>query len=94
MNLAGGIEEWERLTRKLYTAGISCVVYVAAQIPTEQVVAFGDGNNDVEFLSVAGLGICMQNGSALAKQSAKRVSTFTNNEDGVSRELSVLFGLP
>jgi len=43
------------------------------QIDMRKVIAFGDGNNDVEMLSVAGLGIAVENASEAAKQSADLV---------------------
>ncbi len=51
------------------------------------------GNNDAEFLKYAGMGVAMKNGSDYCKESARVVSEFTNDEHGVSRELTKLFGL-
>ena len=59
-------------------------------IPMSSVLAFGDGDNDVEFLSSAGLGVAMRNGVDRAKGAADRVSKFGNDEDGVARELEQL----
>lgn len=42
-------------------------------VPLERVVAFGDGENDKEFLEVAGLGLAMKNARPLAKAAAKKV---------------------
>merc|ERR1712150_29483 len=53
----------------------------------EEVVAFGDGNNDYEFLENAGLGIAMANAEASAKKAADYVSEFTNDQNAVSKEL-------
>jgi len=56
-------------------------------VPTEQVVAFGDGGNDVSMLELAGLGVAMANGSEAAKGGADVVSSWTNDQDGVAQEL-------
>lgn len=39
-------------------------------IEPESVLAFGDGNNDIEMIAAAGLGVALANASALAKTSA------------------------
>jgi Cof subfamily protein (haloacid dehalogenase superfamily) len=44
------------------------------RIPARRVLAFGDGNNDVQLLSWAGLGVAMYCGRPAAKTAAKRVS--------------------
>jgi Cof subfamily protein (haloacid dehalogenase superfamily) len=43
-------------------------------IASQNVVAFGDGNNDVELLSWAGLSVAMDHGRESARQAAKFVS--------------------
>jgi Cof subfamily protein (haloacid dehalogenase superfamily) len=43
-------------------------------IDSQNVVAFGDGNNDVELLSWAGLSVAMDHGRESARQAAKFVS--------------------
>ena len=52
----------------------------------------GDGENDVEFVRDAGLGVAMKNGRDAVKQVAKRVTARTNAEDGVAYELGILQG--
>jgi len=54
------------------------------------VVAFGDGDNDKEFIQFAGLGLAMANGRTLLKDLADGVTEFSNDEDGVSRALRKL----
>jgi len=54
---------------------------------THEVVAFGDGQNDLEFLQVAGRGVAMKNGKRLVKKVADEVTEYTNNKDGVIRTL-------
>jgi hydroxymethylpyrimidine pyrophosphatase-like HAD family hydrolase len=53
-------------------------------------VAFGDSSNDLEMLRDAGLGVCMQNGRDDVKAVANRTSHWTNDEDGVGREIEAL----
>jgi 5-amino-6-(5-phospho-D-ribitylamino)uracil phosphatase len=57
------------------------------KIPLDAVVSFGDGENDEEFLRYAGLGIAMKNARPLAKSAANLVLEWTNEEDGVARQL-------
>ncbi|RYG99212.1 hypothetical protein EON65_50495 [archaeon] len=56
----------------------------------EEVVAFGDGDNDREMLQLAGLGVAMKNAKEAAKEIANVVMNWTNDEDGVARHLEVL----
>lgn len=53
-------------------------------LKAEQVMAMGDEENDLSMLKWAGLGVAMANGSAIAKESAKAVTTKTNDESGVA----------
>ena len=57
------------------------------EIEVAQVAAFGDGNNDVEFLDVAGWGVCMKNGSEKAKAAGDTVLEWTNDEHGVAKSI-------
>ena len=52
--------------------------------------AFGDGDNDIEFVEMAGLGIAMKNGRATLKAVADGITEHTNNEDGAIRMLQQL----
>jgi Cof subfamily protein (haloacid dehalogenase superfamily) len=56
-------------------------------IAPSQVVAFGDGDNDLEFIQLAGLGIAMANARQLLKDAADAVTEFSNDEDGVAHAL-------
>ena len=51
----------------------------------------GDGDNDIEFLQRAGLGIAMRNGTETIKRCAKRTSACSNVECGVAVELLSIF---
>lgn len=60
-------------------------------LQAEQVMALGDGDNDIAMLRYAGLGIAMANASEAAKAAADRVLPYTNDEDGVAKAiLSIL----
>lgn len=58
----------------------------------DEVVAFGDGTNDIPMLKFAGSGVAVANAKPAVKQSANVVSSFTNNEDAVALELLRLHG--
>lgn len=62
----------------------------ALGIVPSQVVAFGDGDNDLEFIQLAGLGIAMANGRQLLKDAADAVTDFSNDDDGVAHALRKL----
>lgn len=48
-----------------------------------QIMAIGDGENDVEMLELASLGIALSNGSEKAKAAANVIGA-SNDEDGVA----------
>lgn len=56
----------------------------------EEVVAFGDGDNDREMLQLAGLGVAMKNAKQAAKEVANVVIDWSNDEDGVAKQLEAL----
>lgn len=56
----------------------------------DQCISFGDGDNDIEFLQAAGLGIAMKNGRDSVKAIADKVTEWSNVEDGVIRTLKVM----
>ena len=49
-------------------------------------VAFGDGDNDIDLLHFAGTGIAMKNGSAGCRAAADCIAA-SNDEDGVAQEI-------
>lgn len=59
------------------------------QLDRQQVMAFGDGGNDVTMLQSAGVGVAMGNACDEAKAAASYVGP-TNNEDGVAQVLEAL----
>jgi Cof subfamily protein (haloacid dehalogenase superfamily) len=52
-------------------------------VAMSDVLAMGDGENDVEMLTSAGIGVAMGNGAERIRSAAKHVAP-TNDEDGVS----------
>lgn len=60
------------------------------EVKPEEVVAFGDGDNDVEFLQYAGWGVAMKNGGVMAKSAANDITERTNDEDGMALYLEKL----
>jgi Cof subfamily protein (haloacid dehalogenase superfamily) len=49
----------------------------------EEVIAFGDGENDLELLQVAGFGVAMGNANPVLKAAADHI-TASNDEDGLA----------
>ncbi len=62
-------------------------------IPLENCFAFGDGDNDNEMLRTAHYGYAMKNGSMTAKLSARFLTEFTNDKDGVALTLKKFFNI-
>ncbi len=56
----------------------------------EEVMAIGDGGNDVGMFRYAGTAVAMKNAGSAAKAAADRISLYTNDEDGVAREVWVV----
>lgn len=52
-------------------------------ISADQIMACGDGNNDLEMIKMAGVGVAMKNGEDIVKKTADFV-TGTNDEEGVA----------
>jgi Cof subfamily protein (haloacid dehalogenase superfamily) len=59
-------------------------------IALDEVIAIGDGCNDIEFLEMAGLGVAVQNAEPEVKQVADISLEFTNDQNGVMRLLQQL----
>lgn len=58
-------------------------------ISPQQVIAFGDAQNDIPMLQQAGMGVAMGNAAEPVKQAADMV-TLSNNEDGIAAALEKL----
>lgn len=61
----------------------------AARLTPAQAVAFGDSENDIEMLRLAGLGVAMGNAEATVKAAADRV-TLSNNDNGIAAVVKAL----
>lgn len=51
----------------------------------DELIAIGDGYNDISMLQYAGLGVAMANAQPPVKANAKEITKYTNDEDGVAR---------
>lgn len=59
-------------------------------IRQDDIIAFGDADNDIEMLYRAGIGVAMKNGSPNAQHYADLVSLDDNDHDGVRKTLQLL----
>lgn len=59
----------------------------------EQLIAFGDGINDVEMIRDAHLGVAMLNGVAEVKAVCKDMTKYSHDEDGIANYLIEYFNL-
>lgn len=60
-------------------------------ISQDNLIAFGDEHNDTEMLAFAGTGYAMKNASETLLPFADKQTEFTNEEDGVAKELEKMF---
>ena len=60
------------------------------EIPMDDVIAMGDGTNDIEFLQMSGLGIAMNNAHESLRKVASYTMEWTNDEHGVMKTLEEL----
>lgn len=56
-------------------------------IKKEEVIAFGNAENDIEMVLNVGLGYAMKNSESHLLDVAKNITKYTNNEFGVEREI-------
>lgn len=54
-------------------------------IGRENIIAIGDGENDIEMIKNAGYGVAMLNAPDNVKKTARIITKYTNNEDGVGK---------
>ncbi|GAB5052867.1 Cof-type HAD-IIB family hydrolase [Pediococcus ethanolidurans] len=57
----------------------------------DNLMTFGDAQNDLEMLASAGVGVAMANGTPEAKQTANQVTAVDNDHDGVANFLTTYF---
>ena len=60
-------------------------------ISQDNLIAFGDEHNDTEMLAFAGTGYAMKNANEVLLPFANKQTEFTNEEDGVAKELEKIF---
>lgn len=76
------------------TAGVNKGQALAELLPRlhakpSDIMAFGDGLNDLEMLTMVGRSVCMENADPLLKTRLPGLdTTLSNNEHGVARYLS------
>jgi Cof subfamily protein (haloacid dehalogenase superfamily) len=56
------------------------------KVPAEQVMAVGDGDNDIEMLQMVGVGVAVENATSKLKEVAKHVVA-SNDADGVAEAI-------
>ncbi|MDP3385986.1 MAG: HAD family hydrolase [Eubacteriales bacterium] len=61
-------------------------------IADNDILAFGDDNNDIEMIRNAGMGVVMANGTDLMKSVGNSITRYSNDEKGVYHELVRIFG--
>lgn len=61
------------------------------QMERKDLIAFGDETNDTEMLAFAGTGFAMKNANPDILSVADRMTDFSNEDDGVARQLQDLF---
>lgn len=87
--VTGGIRNIE-VSDKLATKGDSMMALAdLIGISADQIVAFGDSENDITMLRAAGLGVAMANSLDITKEAADDI-TLSNDEDGVAIYLEKL----
>ena len=60
------------------------------RLAPSSVVSFGDNHNDIEMLRASGLGVAMANAKAEVKAAADLTLAWSNDEDGVARQVELL----
>ncbi len=84
-------ENLEFMPRGINKATALAKVAAELGVRPDQVLAFGDGENDVQMLAWAGMGIAMSHGSQAAINAAKRVSPKGPPETAFARAVDALF---
>jgi Cof subfamily protein (haloacid dehalogenase superfamily) len=84
-------ENLEFMPRGINKATALAKVVAEYGIRQQEVLAFGDGENDVQMLAWAGIGVAMNHGSQAAIAGAKRVSPAGPPETAFARAVEELF---
>ena len=56
-------------------------------LTAQNLIACGDGFNDLSMIQYAGMGVAMQNAQEVVKAAANYVSPYTNDEDAVAHAI-------
>ena len=56
-------------------------------VDIQEVIAFGDGDNDTPMIAQAGIGVAMANATQKSKSAAKIISEWNNDQSGVAKIL-------
>jgi Cof subfamily protein (haloacid dehalogenase superfamily) len=84
-------ENLEFMPRGINKATALAKVAAELGVRPDQVLAFGDGENDVQMLAWAGMGVAMSHGSQAAINAAKRVSPKGPPETAFAHAVDALF---
>lgn len=87
----GPIHLAEIVAKEVSKVGALKLLAARAGRTMKEVIAFGDGDGDIEMLAQSGLGVAMANASEAVKAAADWI-TASNDEDGVAVALEKLFG--
>ncbi len=81
--VSGGLNNVE-VTKKTATKG-TCLLKLGEYLGIQQneIMAFGDSENDAAMIEMAGIGVAMANGEEVAKQAADFI-TLSNTEEGIA----------
>ena len=60
-------------------------------LDNEEIVCFGDSNNDISMFEVCKNSVAMQNADNNLKEKACMITEYSNNEDGLARYLAKYF---
>ena len=79
----------EIIPRSIHKGQGICAICRVLGIGPEEVIAFGDAENDIPMLKQAGTGVAMGNAPHVVKDAADYV-TLSNNEDGIAAVLEAM----
>jgi Cof subfamily protein (haloacid dehalogenase superfamily) len=89
--LSTELENLEFMPRGINKAAALEKVAREFRVPQEQVLAFGDAENDLQMLAWAGMGVAMRHGNPAAISAARMVSPPGPPETAFARAVDVLF---
>lgn len=67
---------------------------ILPDVKNENVISFGDGQNDLSMFAIAGWSVAIKNGMPIAIEKAKAVSRVGNEEGAVGEVLERIFNIP